>query len=293
MPPAESPHTFVNGRTPLATQWPERVVITGGSSGIGLGVARAFVEVGSSVGLIGRDASRLADAALELRDLASAGGAARDAPAAPGTDATDQVSPADPTIATLAADVSDETALGAAIDELAARLGGIDALVVAAGTEGEMGASAGEVTAASFREVLDVNVVGAFLSVQRALPYLRESAGATVTFIGSDSGFVAAPGMLAYNASKGALTQLTRALAVELFDDHGIRVNSVCPSITDTPLARRGLEVDAFDDAPYPVQSVDDVAWAVLSVASHRARAVNGVNLLSDFGYTGRSSFPA
>ncbi|GGA72333.1 short-chain dehydrogenase [Pseudoclavibacter endophyticus] len=247
--------------------WPERVVVTGGSSGIGLGVARAFVEVGSTVGLIGRDRARLERAAATL-----------DAGAA---------------VVTAAADVRDEHEIGSAVDSLAEQLGGIDALVAAAGVDGEMGAPAAEVTAESFRGVLDINVVGAFLAVQRALPHLRRSPGASVTFIGSDSGFVAAPGMLAYNASKGALAQLTRALAVELFDDFGIRVNSVCPSITDTPLARAGLGVDSFDDVPYPVQTVDDVAWAVLSVASRRARAINGVNLLSDFGYTGRSSFPA
>lgn len=256
--------------------WPRRVVVTGGSSGIGLGVARAFVAVGSAVGLIARDDDRLAEAAASLAGTVEAG---RDSGTAG--------------VCTAAADVRDADALERAMRSFAERLGGIDALVVAAGVDGEMGASVGEVTAEGFREVLDVNVAGAFLTVRAALPYLRESAGASITLIGSDSGFVAVPGMLAYNASKGAIAQLTRALAVELFDAHGIRVNSVCPSIVDTPMARRGLGVESFADAPYPVQSPDDVAWSVLSLASHRSRAVNGVNLLSDFGYTGRSSFPA
>lgn len=261
---------------PPNASWPRRVVITGGSSGIGLGVATAFVELGSSVGLIGRDPDRLAAAAEALADHA-----------APGGDG------AGPRIASVPADVADEHQVGAAVRELADALGGIDALVLAAGVDGEMGASVADVTAAGFREVLDVNVLGTFLCVREALPYLGASSGASITIIGSDSGFVAVPGMLAYNASKGALAQLTRALAVELADSHGIRVNSVCPSIVDTPMARRGLGVETFDDAPYPVQTVDDVAWAVLSLASHRARAITGVNLLSDFGYTGRSSFPA
>lgn len=260
--------------------WPRRVVISGGSSGIGLATARAFLEVGSSVGLIARDAGRLADAAAKL---------AAEVPLASDADGG---SPA-PRIVVAAADVADETSVGNAIAQLAGELGGIDALVLAAGTEGEMGASVDEVTSAGFLGVLETNVLGAFLCVRAALPHLRESSGASITMIGSDSGFVAVPGMLAYNAAKGALVQLTRALAVELYESDGIRVNSVCPSIVDTPMARRGLGVDDFSDAPYPVQAAADVAWAVLSLASHRSRAINGVNLLSDYGYTGRSSFPA
>ncbi|WP_084215858.1 SDR family NAD(P)-dependent oxidoreductase [Pseudonocardia spinosispora] len=115
----------------------------------------------------------------------------------------------------------------------------------------------------------------------------------TTRVIGSDSGFVSAPGMLAYNASKGALVQLTRALSVELFDEHRIRVNSICPSIVDTPMARRGMGVESFADADYPVHTADDVAWSVLYLSSANSHTINGVNLLSDFGYSVRSSFPA
>jgi len=250
-------------------EFPKRVVVTGGSSGIGLAVARFFLDAGASVGIIGSDPARLDAAAADLRR------SARDS------------------VAAACADVRDEQRCGAAIDELAGSMGGIDALVAAAGVEGEMGAACEDVTAASFREVLDVNVVGTFLAVRHALPHLKQAEGGSVVIVGSDSGFVAVPGMLAYNASKGALVQLTRALAVELFEAHGIRVNSVCPSIVDTPMARRGLGVDSFADAAYPVQEAADIAWTVGYLSSRRSRAINGVNLLSDFGYTGRSSFPA
>lgn len=245
---------------------PARVAVTGGASGIGLACARLFQEAGGSVGLIGRSPSRLEAAAATL----DAG-----------------------RVVTAAADVADEAQVGAAIDLVAERLGGLDALVVSAGTDGEMGATVSEVTAAGFREVLDVNVLGVFLAVRAAVPYLRASPGGTITIIGSDSGFVSVPGMLAYNASKGAIVQLVRALAFELYDDHGIRVNSVAPSIVDTPMARRGLGDEAIDDPSFPLQSADDVAWSVAYLSSRRARAVNGTTLMSDFGYTGRSSFPA
>lgn len=248
---------------------PRRVVITGGSSGVGLACARLFVDSGANVGLIGRSDVRLEAAAAALRDAGEG------------------------TVFVSAADVSDEVSLKTAMDGLAHDLGGVDALVVCAGIEGEMGATVDEVTAAGFQEVLAVNVLGAFLAVQTALPHLRRATNASITLIGSDSGFVAAPGMLAYNASKGAIVQLTRALAVELFEPDGIRVNSVAPSIIDTPMARRGLGDEVMDAPDFPLQSAEDVAWSVEYLSNRRSRAVNGISLLSDFGYTGRSSFPA
>lgn len=252
---------------------PRRVAITGGASGIGLACAKLFHDSGASVGLIGRSSERLAAAAATL---------------AANTDRQDAAK-----VVTEAADVADEDAVTQSIDRIAAELGGLDALVVCAGVDGEMGASVSEVTARGFKEVLDINVLGGFLATRAALPYLRKSEGATVTLIGSDSGFVAVPGMLAYNASKGAIVQLTRALAVELYEEDGIRVNSVAPSIVDTPMARRGLGDELMDHPNFPLQSGEDIAWSVAYLASKRARAVNGHTLLSDFGYTGKSSFPA
>lgn len=244
---------------------PRRVLVTGGASGIGLAVAQLLADSGADVGLIGRSQDKL-DRAMEI--LSGSTGVT----------------------AAVAADVSDDVGMRGAVDQLAARLGGLDAVVASAGTGGRLSKSA-DLSAAEFLEILNVNVVGAFLAVKHSLPYLVQSSSPSVTLIGSDAGFVAAPNMVAYNTSKGALVQLTRALAVELFDDHGIRVNSVCPAIVDTPMARSALG-DELDDAPYPVQSADDVAWSVAYLASARSRAVNGVNLLSDFGWSGRSSLP-
>lgn len=246
-----------------------RVLITGGASGIGLAVATAFLEEGARVGIISRT-ERSIDHAV--------GG--------PLADHADRVH-------TAVADVADEESVQAAVEALVAALGGIDTVVAAAGTDGEMGAGVGDVTSDGFRRVLEVNVLGVFHTVKHALVFLSREEHASVTIIGSDSGFVTAPGMLAYNASKGALVQLTRALSCELYEDHGIRVNSVCPSIVDTPMARRGLGVESFHGAPYPVQSAQDVAHSVLFLSREGARALNGVNLLSDFGYSSRSSFPA
>lgn len=248
---------------------PGRVIITGGASGIGLACARLYAEAGASVGLIGRSAQRLADAQRELTAQTPA------------------------TVHYAAADVADEQAMQTAIDGLANQLGGVDALVVSAGIAGETGALLGQATVAGFRQVLETNVLGAFIAVHCALEHLRAGEHSTVTLIGSDSGFVAVPGMIAYNASKGAIVQLTRALAAELYERDGIRVNSVAPSIVDTPMARRDLGDELMDAPTFPLQTAQDVAWSVAYLSSRQARAVNGASLLSDFGYSGRSSFPA
>jgi NAD(P)-dependent dehydrogenase (short-subunit alcohol dehydrogenase family) len=248
---------------------PKRVIVTGGASGIGEAVVRAFAAQGAQVGIITRSSDSME------RSLKNGL-----------TDYADHVR-------WRIADVADEAAVVTAVDELSAELGGVQAVVASAGVEGEFGASVGEVTSSDFRHVLDVNVLGVFHLVKAALPHLMRQTDSSVTIVGSDSGFVSVPGMLAYNASKGALVQLTRALSVELYEEHGIRVNSICPSVVDTPMARRAMELESFEGAGYPVHTADDVAWSVLYLSAANSRAINGVNLLSDFGYTSRSSFPS
>ncbi|HKS47486.1 MAG TPA: SDR family oxidoreductase [Amycolatopsis sp.] len=248
---------------------PERVIVTGGASGIGEAVIRAFAAGGAEVGIINRSEDSVERALKNgLADVADR-------------------------VHWRIADVADEAAVVTAVDELSTELGGVQAVVASAGIVGEFGASLGEVTSSDFRRVLEVNVLGVFHLVKAALPHLAQQPNPSVTIVGSDSGFVAVPGMLAYNASKGALVQLTRAMSVELYEEHGVRVNSICPSIVDTPMSRGAMDDEGFEGADFPVHSPDDVAWSVLYLSAANSRAINGVNLLSDFGYTARSSFPA
>ena len=185
------------------------------------------------------------------------------------------------------ADVTDEAALAAAVETVARELGGLDVVVGCAGISGPVGKPLAAISAADVATVFAVNVTGQFLLVKHALPWLAE--GGAVVLLGSDSAFTAAPGMAPYCASKGAVVALTRALAVEL---PGVRVNCVCPSVVDTPMARADLG-PVLDAPAFPVQSADDVARQVLFLASPASRPVNGQALLADFGMSSRSAFPA
>lgn len=244
------------------------VLITGAASGIGRACAEAFAAEGARLGLIDQDSVGLEQVAGRLR----AGGSA---------------------CATHSADVTNETQVSSAVGHVAQQLGGLQVVVACAGISGPFGQDPEQVSAADFNHVLQVNVTGTFLLIKHALADLRRAQHPAIVVLGSDSGFVAAPGMLPYNAAKGALVQFVRALSVDLAPD--IRVNAVCPSIVDTPMSRTdlGLTKSGFTGADYPVQTPEEVAAHVLYLSSIRSRPVNGAALVSDFGYLARSSFPA
>lgn len=244
------------------------VLISGAASGVGAACATAFAEEGARVCLLDIDAEQAAAQVSRLRaDL--------------GADCS-----------FVAADVSEEMEVQAAMESTAARFGGIDVVVGCAGISGPFGAQVHDLDVADLDAVLAVNVRGQFLIVKHAVKHLTGASHPAVVLMGSDSSFVAAPGMLAYNASKGAVLQMARALSVDLANQ-GIRVNCVCPSIVDTPMSRSDLGVDSFSDSSYPVQTAAQVADQVVWLASPRSATVNGTSVVSDFGYLARSSFPA
>jgi dihydroanticapsin dehydrogenase len=246
-----------------------RVLVTGAAGGIGRAAAHAFAAEGARVAVTDRDAVALADLAAELR--------------AAGVEAS--CHPADVTV---------EAEIAAAVDAAATELGGLDVVVACAGISGPVGTMLADTPTAAWDAVFDVNVRGMFLVLRAAIPVLQAVGGGDVVVVASDSALVSAPGMAAYCASKAAVLQLARAAAVELAGD-GIRVNAVCPSIVDTPMSRGDLGIDAsgFSDAAYPVQTADEVAAQLVFLASPVSRPVNGAALVSDFGYSARSSFPA
>ncbi len=238
-------------------------LITGAGSGIGRATALALAAEGVRVALLDRDADALAETARGCRDAVLC-----------------------------VADVTEEPQVAAAVSASVEELGGVDAVVCCAGISGPVGSSIEQISLRDWNAVFAVNVTGAFLVLRQVLPALRASSSASVVLIASDSAFVSSPGMAPYCASKAALVQLGRSLSVDLTGT-GIRVNTVAPSIVDTPMSRGDLGADAFVSPPFEVQTADDVASHVLYLVSPRSRAINGATLLSDFGYSARSGFPA
>lgn len=236
-----------------------RALVTGAGSGIGRAVALALAAEGARLALLDRDEAALRETAAGCPDAV-----------------------------VLVADVTDEAQVAAT----AGSLDLLDVVVCCAGISGPVGAGIEETSLAEWNAVFAVNVTGAFLVLAQALPALRAAGAASVVLLSSDSAFVASPGMAPYCASKAALVQFARALSVDLAGS-GIRVNTVAPSIVDTPMSRGDLGDDAISGAAFPVQTADEVAAHVVYLASPRSRAVNGATLLSDFGYTARSGFPA
>lgn len=238
-------------------------LITGAASGIGRATALALAAEGVRVALLDRDAASLTEVAGVI------GGAV-----------------------VLVADVTDEAQVARVVEKAVDALGGLDAVVCCAGISGPVGSPIDEISPAEWNAVFAVNVTGAFLVVSAALPALRAAAAASVVLISSDSAFVASAGMVPYCASKAALVQFGRALSVDLAGD-GIRVNTVAPSIVDTPMSRGDLGADAFAAPLFPVQTADEVASHVAYLVSPRGRAINGTTVVSDFGFSARSGFPA
>ena len=239
-------------------------LITGGNSGIGLATARLFAAEGARVAILGRNEQTLAEAAESI-----------------GKDTV-----------TARLDVADVASIEPAVARVAERLGRIDVVFANAGIADST--PVGDTALAMFEKVLRTNLTGAFFTVQAAVPYLRD--GAAVVLNGSVHAVLGAPGYAAYGSSKAGIRALTRNLAADLAP-RGIRVNQVTPGATRTPIwsrlapdvaAREQLERKIARGVPLGrLAEADDVARAVLYLASDDARTVTGTEIVIDGGATG------
>jgi 3-dehydrosphinganine reductase len=185
------------------------IVITGGSSGLGLAFGHELARRGARVALVARDVARLEEARAGIHAKV------------PGAK-----------VEVLSVDVSDAAAVGTAMDRLAAQMGRLDMLVNSAGIlrEGRFDVLRDE----DFRRVMDVNYFGTLRATRAALPHLLASGGRVVN-IASVAGLTGVFGYAAYCSSKFALVGLTEVLRVELARA-GVRVHLVCPPEFDSPM---------------------------------------------------------
>lgn len=192
-------------------------------------------------------------------------------------------------------DVSDSTFCDATIDAVVAQHGRVDVLVNAAGTIHR--ADANSTTDADWDRVMRVNVSGSFFMSRAAVRHMAPAKQGVIVNFGSIWGDVGAAGVTAYCVSKGAIHQLTRAMALDHADD-GIRVNAVAPGEVNTPMlaSQRATppsqaDLDAMAEATIPVKRLaepNEIAEMVFFLASTKASYMTGAIVPIDGGYTAR-----
>jgi meso-butanediol dehydrogenase / (S,S)-butanediol dehydrogenase / diacetyl reductase len=188
-----------------------------------------------------------------------------------------------------AVDVTDRAALDALAAELEGAHGRLDVLVNAAGVL-TPNLPADELPADDFRRAYEINVLGTVNACQACFRLLRVARGAIVN-VASQAALVSLPQQAAYSAAKGAVAALTRSLAID-WAGHGIRANAVAPGFTRTPMTDAFFENDVFTNAATGriplgrILEADEIAGAIVFLASPLARAVTGVTLPVDGGWT-------
>lgn len=245
-------------------------IVTGGASGIGLATARRLARGGARVAVVDRANPEEAAEAITRE-----GGEAWP----------------------IRTDVADEGQVRAMVDEVVSRVQRVDALVNAAGIGSPRPVTIDEATTAEWHDLCAVNLTGTLLCCRAVIPVMRRGGGGTIVNIASELGLVGSPRSAMYGATKGAVVQLTRALAVDHAPDH-IRVNCVCPGPVDTPLLRRGVARAADPEAKLRAEMSstllgrlgrpEEIANVIHFLASDEASFMTGSIVVADGGVTAR-----
>jgi NAD(P)-dependent dehydrogenase (short-subunit alcohol dehydrogenase family) len=244
-------------------------IVTGGASGIGKAIAQLFLEEGASVVIADINKGLLETTAKEL---AKSG-----------------------TVSAIVADVRSMADAGRIVQQAVDRHGGLDILVCNAGITSVMPIE--QLAEEEWDRVLATNIKGMFTMVKQAIPQMIKRGGGKIVTLGSEMGIVAVPESPAYNASKGAVIMFTKSIAIDLIR-HNIRVNSLCPGITRTPLLQAEIDnslepekVAAAQATWAPINRVADpreIAQGAVFLASDESSFAVGSCLVLDGGFTAK-----
>jgi len=245
------------------------VVITGGNGGIGLGMARALLAAGAKVAIWGSNADKTARALATLAE--GCGDASR--------------------VHAFVCDVSDEAQVDTAFAASVAALGSVHACFANAGVSSK-GVPLLDMTLEEFRRIQRVNVDGVFLTLRAAARHMAERGhGGSLVATASTAAVEGAARNSHYGASKGAVTSMVRALAVELAR-HRIRVNSILPGWIVTDMTERSVNNEKFAAAVMPRiparrwGEIDDFGGIAVYLASDASGYTTGEQFVIDGGYT-------
>jgi NAD(P)-dependent dehydrogenase (short-subunit alcohol dehydrogenase family) len=247
-------------------------LVTGAGSGIGKATALALARHGARVGLLSRTREEVEAVAGEIRRK---GGAAL----------------------ALTADVADEVSMRDAVETLVGTFDGLDVVIANAGING-VWAPIDDLKPAEWDETIAVNLRGTYLTLHLTVPYLKKAGEGVIIVVSSINGTrtFTTPGATAYSATKAAQLAMVQQLALEL-GKAGIRVNAVCPGAIKTSIDEN-TEQRGADESGIPVKwpegdipvshgepgTVDEVADAILFLASSKARHITGIPLWIDGG---------
>ena len=241
-------------------------VITGGTTGIGLAIAKEFVAEGARVAVTGRDQGRLDEAIAKIGPKASG----------------------------VQADAGSPAAMDALLKDVKARQGRLDALVANAVVDDH--APLGKITEEQFDKMIGTNLKGVLFAVQSAVPLM--SSGGSIILIGSTASVAPPPGMSIYGAIKGGFHGMVRALIQDL-KGTGVRINILSPGAVDTPSLRRALgkaagagRVDEIVQSMAKrsplgrIGEAHEIGKVAVFLSSDASSYVNGVELFADGGLT-------
>lgn len=241
-------------------------LITGGGTGIGAAIARRFANSGASVVVTGRRSGPIEHVAKEIGGIAVSG------------------------------DVTDSEHLSQAVGKAVENFGGLDIVVANAGISA-MG-DVGSLNEAHWQRALEINVTGVMRTAGAALPALIERGGGSIVNISSVAGLMGGPYAAGYCTSKSAILGLTKSMAID-YGPHGIRVNTLCPGWTKTPMSEEEMAILAEERGVSVAEAInlvtrhlplkrmaepEEIAACAQFLASDDASFVTGTVLVADGG---------